>query len=445
MSLEVDPVGLASFELADQNFTPLTAVATDVANRFQILSRQNAEPGSGPWTYYIRPRTGRTAVPNGLISVVAMFTPGNPAYKSQPSPEGQPVQVDESRATDVVLVSTGELTATVNDTTQHSDDFVIVSTQGNWKRPYTDLTLNWNGTRSIKVGLIAPPANGLTGNVSFDAIGSNPITLNPSRPVTTQMYGNVNSKVIDDCVINVDRDTGRSMAPGRTVLKIPVTVASIWLQATINSTPPRTPRTVPYNNQPSPATVAFPAILSEYPLATDNNLLNNTFPQWLFPDSSPPATPARTLVLIEDGSTVALAATTLPAGLTVSFQAIRDQGDAAVLGFGAPTITPRGPNGAGLTLNACGSFVILAFLDNKDGNGTRDPGEIGVMLPLVAVNEQCTADNSQFPFGRAHVENGGGVLSFVGGAGSSARGRSPRVPQALSSPRTYSSSAVARR
>jgi hypothetical protein len=148
----------------------------------------------------------------------------------------------------------------------------------------------------------------------------------------------------------------------------------IKIKATVPSTQPNTPRAAPpavANLWPDPVDLSFE---STKPLPTG---------ALAFQDADF-ATPNALVVIRNGEGPIRLEAETVPAGAQLTFQAVRATDDAATLGAGVPTVTSTGPNTATLATNERGSFFVLAFVD-RNGNGQHDPGEPGIILPVIMV------------------------------------------------------------
>lgn len=161
----------------------------------------------------------------------------------------------------------------------------------------------------------------------------------------------------------------------------PTPVARVLkIKATLPSTPPNTARAAPpavANPWPSPVDLSFE---STKPLAAGPLAFQDA--DFAIPNA---------LVVVRNGEgPIRLEADTAPAGAPVVFQAVRATDDAAALGAGLPTITSTGPNTATMATDERGSFFVLAFGD-RNGNGRRDPDEVGIILPVILV--ECRIEN----------------------------------------------------
>jgi hypothetical protein len=146
------------------------------------------------------------------------------------------------------------------------------------------------------------------------------------------------------------------------------------IKATVPSTQPNTARAAPpavANLWPDPVDLTFESVkqLPAGPLA---------FQEADF------ATPNALVLVRNSEGPIRLEADTVPVGAQLVFQTVRATDDAAALGAGVPTVTSTGPNTATLATNERGSFFVLAFAD-RNGDGQRDPGEPGIILPVIIV------------------------------------------------------------
>ena len=146
------------------------------------------------------------------------------------------------------------------------------------------------------------------------------------------------------------------------------------IKATAPSTPPNTARAAPpavANLWPNPVDLTFetPRQIPAGPLVFQDA------------DFSQP----NALVVIRNSEgPIRLEVETVPPAAQLAFQAVRATDDAGALGAGLPTVAATGPNTATLAANERGSFFVLAFVD-RNGNGQHDPGEPGVILPVIIV------------------------------------------------------------
>ncbi len=161
----------------------------------------------------------------------------------------------------------------------------------------------------------------------------------------------------------------------------PPVARMLKIKATVPSTPPNTLRDAPpavANPWPAPVDLTFEStkLLGAGPLA--------------FQDADFARPNALVLVRNCEGP-IRLEAETAPAGAQIAFQVVRATDDAGALGAGLPRLASTGPNTATLEPNERGSFFVLAFPD-LNGNGQRDPGEAGIILPVVLV--ECRIENA---------------------------------------------------
>lgn len=148
----------------------------------------------------------------------------------------------------------------------------------------------------------------------------------------------------------------------------------VKIKATVPSTQPNTARNAP------------PAVANLWPAPVDLTFESTRqLPAGpvVFQEADFTAPNALVVVRNSEGP-IRLEADTVPAGAQLVFQVVRASDDAAGLGAGLPTITSTGPNTATLATNERGSFFVLAFVD-RNGDGQRDPGEPGVILPVIMV------------------------------------------------------------
>lgn len=140
------------------------------------------------------------------------------------------------------------------------------------------------------------------------------------------------------------------------------------------------------STQPNTARAAPPAVANLWPAPVDLTFESTKqLPAGPIAFQEADFAAPNALVVVRNGEgPIRLEADTVPAGAQLVFQAVRATDDAAALGAGLPTINSTGPNTATLETNERGSFFVLAFVD-RNGNGQRDPGEPGIILPVIMV------------------------------------------------------------
>ncbi|MFT3857481.1 MAG: hypothetical protein QM742_08295 [Aquabacterium sp.] len=174
--------------------------------------------------------------------------------------------------------------------------------------------------------------------------------------------------------------------------KVLFTVASMTqIQATINATPPNTPR----------PGVALPAVHQFTCNSLDPDFANN-LPLVLMKNAQPD---------------IALVLTAQPANLPISWAAVRNEDDHKDLGGkdDVPDVT-AGANvyNATLDVKASGSFRIRAYIDNNDDD-KYSPGEPSMPLNLVLARVHIVRDNSAGINGNLTAAVNGGAVDVRNG------------------------------
>ena len=154
----------------------------------------------------------------------------------------------------------------------------------------------------------------------------------------------------------------------------PPVATVVKIKATVPSTPPNTLRNAPA------------AVANQWAAPIDRTFESTKqLPAGpvVFQDADF-AMPNALVVIRNSESPIRLEAETVPAGAQLVFQVLRASDDAAALGAGVPGVASTGANTATLATNERGSFFVIAFVD-RNGDGVRDPGEPGVILPLIMI------------------------------------------------------------
>jgi hypothetical protein len=201
-------------------------------------------------------------------------------------------------------------------------------------------------------------------------------------------------KTVTFSAVEILFDDGSTLPKKGTTVQAKAEVAVITIdsiKATVKSIPPKTPRNtdglkVPPGAPPVTNNFAAPIDLS----FTSKQALPEKGP---LPFGEDIFKLPKALVLFQNYHPVALEAATTPANQDVAFDAVQDPEEEKVFGKIKLTVKKTGKTTATLTLNGQGSFLVLAFIDaNK--NGKWDPGECGVMLPLILLHVTPGKDTS---------------------------------------------------